>query len=299
MTDNAEYHAAVERFNLGLLLEARGDVTTAEAAYRQAAAARHAGAALNLGVLLEARGELAEAGCWYRQAHQDGEPNAAWNVAALVGPHFDDARQHGRRRSTRAPAVSLTAAALAGAAVIVVGATSLVARDRPAAATELAGGGHAFQRDLRATGAAPPIRVRVAQPNSHLQPRRKPSSHHGSRPSRPAGTPVLARAPTHPAAPSVPAVAPGPSRASSGGSSAGATTPPEQTSPPPATGHPVATAPAPSAPPAPSQPPPSPPPTPPSPTKGSGGGSHGGSKSGSSGSSPSGSSGSGTVSGGG
>lgn len=293
MTDNPEYRAAVERFKLGLVLEAHGDAASAEAAYRQAAGGRHAGAALNLGVLLEARGQLAEAEGWYRQAQQHGEPNAAFNVAALIEQRFDGARQQSRHRSTRAPAVSLMAAALAGAAVIGIGAASLVSPDRPAAATELVGDGHAFQRDLRATGSAPPIRVRVAPPKSLPEPRRKPSPHHGSRPSRPANSSVLTNAQSHSAAPSVPTVAPNPRHTGSRDPSAGATQPPGQTSPAPAPGHPVATAPAPP----PSAPPSSRPPTPPSPAKGSGGGSRGGSGSG--GSSSSGSSGSGTVSGGG
>src|SRR5665213_1941306 len=76
--------ASIERFSLGVLLEERGDVASAELAYGEADALGHAGAALNLGVLLEARGDLPAAKRCYKRAHERGDPNGAFNLGALL-----------------------------------------------------------------------------------------------------------------------------------------------------------------------------------------------------------------------
>src|ERR1700745_2938378 len=76
--------AAVERFSLGVLLEERGDLESAELAYRDADALGHAGAALNLGVLLEARGALHLAEICYARALERGEPCGALNLGGVL-----------------------------------------------------------------------------------------------------------------------------------------------------------------------------------------------------------------------
>ena len=81
--------AAVERFSLGVLLEERGDLASAELAYRQADALGHAGAALNLGVLHEARGDLPAAQTCYRRAHKRGDENGAFNLGAVLEERGD------------------------------------------------------------------------------------------------------------------------------------------------------------------------------------------------------------------
>lgn len=58
--------------NLGTLLEPRGDVDGAEAAYRRADKRGHAGAAFNVGVLLAGRGDFAGAEAAYTRAEERG-----------------------------------------------------------------------------------------------------------------------------------------------------------------------------------------------------------------------------------
>ena len=56
----------------------------AEAWYRRAADAGHSGAMYNLGVLLEERGELGEAETWYRRAADAGDSGAMFNLGVLL-----------------------------------------------------------------------------------------------------------------------------------------------------------------------------------------------------------------------
>jgi peptidoglycan hydrolase-like protein with peptidoglycan-binding domain len=78
-------------FNLGLLLEERGDLAGAEAAYRRADQRGHGAAASNLGVLLEERGAPAEAEAAYRRADQRGDATAAFNLGVLLEERGDPA----------------------------------------------------------------------------------------------------------------------------------------------------------------------------------------------------------------
>ncbi len=75
---------ATAAFNLGVLLEERGDLAGAEAAYRRADEAGHGAAASNLGVLLEERGASAQAEAAYRRAVGRGDATAAFNLGVVL-----------------------------------------------------------------------------------------------------------------------------------------------------------------------------------------------------------------------
>jgi tetratricopeptide (TPR) repeat protein len=64
-------------YNLGVLLDRRGQETEAEQWYRKAAELNDADAMYNLGVLLSARGDKAEAGQWYRKAAEVEYPDSS------------------------------------------------------------------------------------------------------------------------------------------------------------------------------------------------------------------------------
>ena len=81
----------VSRFNLGVLMEARGDLAAAEQAYRTADSRGHAAAAVNLGVLLESHGDIQGAEASYRRAQKRGEPNGAFNLGVLLEERGDGA----------------------------------------------------------------------------------------------------------------------------------------------------------------------------------------------------------------
>jgi TPR repeat protein len=81
-------------YNLGVLLNKRGEQAEAETWYRKAADTGHAGAMSNLGVLLAERGEQAEAETWYRKAADTGHASAMYN---LGGPP-QQTRRAGRSR---------------------------------------------------------------------------------------------------------------------------------------------------------------------------------------------------------
>jgi peptidoglycan hydrolase-like protein with peptidoglycan-binding domain/tetratricopeptide (TPR) repeat protein len=76
-------------FNLGGLLAERGDLPGAEAAYRRADERGDAGAASNLGVLLERRGELAGAERAYRRADERGDANGAFGLGGRLAQRGD------------------------------------------------------------------------------------------------------------------------------------------------------------------------------------------------------------------
>jgi ABC-2 type transport system permease protein len=86
----AAYRRADERgsaegaFNLGVLLEDRGELEGAEAAYRRADERGSAEGASNLGVLLEDRGELEGAEAAYRRADERGDGGGASNLGVLL-----------------------------------------------------------------------------------------------------------------------------------------------------------------------------------------------------------------------
>jgi tetratricopeptide (TPR) repeat protein len=71
-------------YNLGVLLEQRGELQEAEAAYRRADERGDAKGASNLGVLLVQRGELQEAEAAYRRADERGLAKGASNLGALL-----------------------------------------------------------------------------------------------------------------------------------------------------------------------------------------------------------------------
>jgi len=79
----------VSKFNLGVLMEERGDVAAAERAYRHADSRGHAAGAVNLGVLLEGRGDVAGAEAAYRRAQKRGDPNGAFNLGVLLDERGD------------------------------------------------------------------------------------------------------------------------------------------------------------------------------------------------------------------
>lgn len=88
-TVNDGGRSGAEAFGLGLLLEAKGDVVGAEAAYRRADSHGHAGAAANLGVLLEQRGLPFDAQAAYRRADERDDPKGALNLGMLLEERGD------------------------------------------------------------------------------------------------------------------------------------------------------------------------------------------------------------------
>jgi hypothetical protein len=71
-------------YELGLLLEAQGDLAGAEKAYRRADDAGHTRAACKLGALLEERSARSEAEAAYARADQRGDANGAFNLGRLL-----------------------------------------------------------------------------------------------------------------------------------------------------------------------------------------------------------------------
>lgn len=264
--------SAEERFNLGLLLEERGDTVPAAAAYRLAAEASHAGAALNLGVLLEASGDLSGAERWYRQARSQGDPHAVSNLVAVQdrqrrspdapGLRPPRLRAAPSRHHRRAAALSAKLAAFATAALVVVGLPALGASHRVPASTELAL--TARQRQHHAArpgiGSAPRIPPQIAAGAARPKPK-PPARRSVRRQSKPAHAliaravvPPAASAPAHPvstaprrtgtehpaATPAAPQ-APAPSPPPPAPSHPAPTSPPAVPSPPPAASHPAPT----------------------------------------------------------
>jgi tetratricopeptide (TPR) repeat protein len=76
-------------FNLGVLLEARGDLEGAEGAYRRADDRGDASAAVNLGRLLEERGDLEGAEAVYRHGDKRGIGPASYNLGVLLAQRGD------------------------------------------------------------------------------------------------------------------------------------------------------------------------------------------------------------------
>jgi len=89
--------APMAAYNLGVLLQEQGDVTGAQAAYRQAINSGHPDAAptaaVNLGILLRLQGDVAGAQAAYQQAinsgHPDQAPRAAINLGVLLQEQGD------------------------------------------------------------------------------------------------------------------------------------------------------------------------------------------------------------------
>jgi hypothetical protein len=77
---------------LGLLLEERGDLPGAEAAYRRAIELGHGAAAYHLGLLVEGRGDLAGAETAYRRSAELGHGAAALHLGLLLKERGDLAR---------------------------------------------------------------------------------------------------------------------------------------------------------------------------------------------------------------
>lgn len=75
--------------NLGVLLEHRGDVAGAAAAYSRADARGDAAGAFNLGGLLAQRGDYAGAIAAYRRADERGAAGAAFRLGVLLKEHGD------------------------------------------------------------------------------------------------------------------------------------------------------------------------------------------------------------------
>lgn len=96
----ARTRAAAAAFNVAILLEARGELRSAEAAYRRADA-RPVGATCNLGVLREQQGDLTGAIDAYRRAYDHGDANGAFNLAALLEEHGDSVGAIAAYRYTR------------------------------------------------------------------------------------------------------------------------------------------------------------------------------------------------------
>jgi TPR repeat protein len=67
-----------------MLLELRGDMYGAEAAYRRADERGHAGAAFNLGVILANRGDVEEAEAAYRRAEARGHDEISRMAHAAI-----------------------------------------------------------------------------------------------------------------------------------------------------------------------------------------------------------------------
>jgi tetratricopeptide (TPR) repeat protein len=71
-------------FNLAAHFAEHGDITRADAAYRRAIGRGHTGALVNLGVLLERRGDRAGSEACYRAGHELGEPVGSLNLGILL-----------------------------------------------------------------------------------------------------------------------------------------------------------------------------------------------------------------------
>jgi tetratricopeptide (TPR) repeat protein len=80
---------AVGGFDLGVLLEQRGDVDGAIAAFQGADELGHSGAASSLGLLLEQRGEVDGALGAYRRADERGDAAGAFNLGGLLADSGD------------------------------------------------------------------------------------------------------------------------------------------------------------------------------------------------------------------
>jgi len=91
---------ATAAFNLAALLVERGDLDGAEAAYERAGQRGDASATFNLGVLLERRGDFEGAATAYGRAAEDGPAEVAEKAreAALRLQTHTDAKQRGRTR---------------------------------------------------------------------------------------------------------------------------------------------------------------------------------------------------------
>jgi tetratricopeptide (TPR) repeat protein len=79
----------VAAFELGGALAEKGDLASAEAAYRRADEQGHAAAASNLGVLLEHRGDFAGAEAAYRRADERNDATGAFNLASMLADRGD------------------------------------------------------------------------------------------------------------------------------------------------------------------------------------------------------------------
>ncbi|MGX1811942.1 tetratricopeptide repeat protein [Nocardia sp. NPDC055321] len=75
--------------NLGLLLRDRGDLDEAETWYRTAADSGHTGAMYFLGRLLQDRGDLDKAETWYRTAVNNGDTGAMYFLGRLLQDRGD------------------------------------------------------------------------------------------------------------------------------------------------------------------------------------------------------------------
>jgi TPR repeat protein len=89
---------------LGLLLQQQGKLAEAEGWYRRAAAADDHIAEDNLGLLLQRQGKLAEAEGWYRRAAAAGNPLAERNLGALLQQRGELAEAEGWYRKAAAAA---------------------------------------------------------------------------------------------------------------------------------------------------------------------------------------------------
>ena len=75
---------AVGAFHVAQLLEQRGDLAGAEAAFARADRRGHAGAASDYGVLLGERGDLAGAEAAFRRADERGDSAGAFNLGVVL-----------------------------------------------------------------------------------------------------------------------------------------------------------------------------------------------------------------------
>lgn len=93
-------------FNLGCLLAEMGDQSGAQAALRSADERGDGAAASNLGVLLEGEGDLAGAFAAYHRGDERGDANAAYNLGLLLAARGDlaGARAAYRRAAERGDA---------------------------------------------------------------------------------------------------------------------------------------------------------------------------------------------------
>jgi peptidoglycan hydrolase-like protein with peptidoglycan-binding domain/tetratricopeptide (TPR) repeat protein len=83
-TPDAHVDDAGDAFDLGLLLEEKGNLAGAQAAYHRAEENGHGPAASNLGVLLHERGASSEAEAAYCRADEYGDATGAFNLGVLL-----------------------------------------------------------------------------------------------------------------------------------------------------------------------------------------------------------------------
>ena len=142
-------------------MEARGELQSAEAAYRRADARGLSGAICNLGVLLEQQGDLTGAIDAYRRAYDRGDANGAFNLAALLEEAGDSVGAMAAYRYACARGDNEMAGKALAALLVLDRSIRNRGSGQPASTGRTAGGDRARGDDLRAAGEGDRARMRI------------------------------------------------------------------------------------------------------------------------------------------